>query len=185
MWELYAMWAWIAVFLHASFALTLSPETAPVAAKLGAFATIGAGAIGCIAAGYLADRVGRTAITILAMSVSGSCAAFIGMLYGGSPTLLILVCVLWGISIVADSAQFSAAIAELADRTRVGTMLTFQTAMGFTLTLATIHLMPHWVEALGWHFAFAPLSIGPAIGVWAMARLRSHPRAVELAGGRR
>ena len=179
------MWAWIGVFLHASFALTLSPEAAPAAAKLGAFATIGAGAIGCIAAGYLADRVGRTAITILAMSVSGSCAASIGMLYGGSPTLLILVCVLWGISIVADSAQFSAAIAELADRTRVGTMLTFQTAMGFTLTLATIHLMPLWVEALGWNFAFAPLAIGPAIGVWAMARLRSHPRAVEMAGGRR
>jgi MFS family permease len=185
MWELYAMWAWIAVFLHASFTLTLAPDVAPTAAKLGAFATVAAGAIGCVAAGYLADRVGRTAITILAMSISGACAAFIGMLFGASPALLMAVCVIWGIAIVADSAQFSASIAELADRTRVGTMLTFQTAMGFTLTLVTIHLMPYWVEALGWRFAFAPLAIGPAIGVWAMARLRRHPRAVALAGGRR
>jgi hypothetical protein len=107
------------------------------------------------------------------------------VLYGGSPILLVAVCLVWGISIVADSAQFSASIAELADPARVGTMLTFQTAMGFTLTLVTIHLMPYWVEALGWTFAFMPLAIGPAIGVWAMARLRAHPRAAALAGGRR
>ena len=86
---------------------------------------------------------------------------------------------------MADSAQFSASIAELSDPTRVGTMLTMQTALGFTLTLATIHLMPYWVDALGWRYAFVPLSIGPAFGVWAMARLRVHPMAVRLAGGRR
>jgi MFS family permease len=185
MWELYAMWAWIAVFLHASFALTLPADVAPTMAKLGAFATVGAGAIGCVVAGYLADRVGRTAITIVAMAVSGSCAASIGLLYGGPPALLVAARLLWGVAIVADSAQFSASIAELADRSRVGTMLTVQTAMGFTLTLATIHLMPYFVDALGWRFAFAPLALGPAVGVWAMAQLRRHPRALALAGGRR
>jgi MFS family permease len=185
MWELYAMWAWIVVFLHASFAISLSTDVAPVAAKLGAFATVGAGAIGCVAAGYLADRMGRTAITIAAMAVSGTCAALVGLLFGQAPALLIVVCIVWGVTIVADSAQFSASIAELADPTRVGTMLTFQTALGFTLTLTTIHLMPYWVEALGWRYAFAPLAIGPAIGVWAMFRLRQHPRALALAGGRR
>jgi MFS family permease len=185
MWELYAMWAWIGVFLNASFALTLPLAVAPTAAKLAAFATIAAGAIGCIGAGFLADRLGRTTLTIVAMAISGSCAASVGLLFGGNPALLVALCLVWGISIVADSAQFSAAVAELAERARVGTMLTLQTALGFTLTLSTIHLLPYWVDAMGWRYAFVPLAIGPAAGVWAMMRLRAHPRSAQLAGGRR
>ncbi|HEX7271436.1 MAG TPA: MFS transporter [Casimicrobiaceae bacterium] len=185
MWELYAMWAWIGAFLNASFALSLPAATAPTAAKLAAFATVASGAIGCVGAGFLADRLGRTTLTIIAMAVSGSCAATVGLLFGGAPWALLTLCIVWGISIVADSAQFSASIAELSDPARVGTMLTLQTALGFTLTLATIHLLPHWVDALGWRYAFVPLSIGPALGVWAMARLRARPEAVRLAGGRR
>jgi len=184
MWELYAMWAWIGVFLQASFAMTLPSASAAGAAKLVAFATIASGAVGSVGAGILADRLGRTTLTIVAMAISGSCAATIGFLFGGSPVAVVVVCIVWGISIVADSAQFSAAIAELSDRSRVGTMLTLQTALGFTLTLVTIHLMPHFVAWIGWRYAFIPLAIGPAIGVWAMARLRARPEARLLANGR-
>ena len=186
MWELYAMWAWIGLFLHASFQLSFADEsTASVAAAFVTFATIGIGAVGCILGGAFADRWGRTALTMLAMAVSGTCALLIGALFGAPPAILIVVCLIWGISVVADSAQFSASVAELSDRSLVGTMLTIQTSMGFLLTLITIQLVPGLVAVFGWPYAFAFLAIGPYIGVFAMWRLRQHPDAVKLAGGRR
>ncbi|MFP6711228.1 MAG: hypothetical protein VB913_05990 [Rhodospirillales bacterium] len=67
----------------------------------------------------------------------------------------------------------------------VGTMLTIQTCAGFLLTLITIHLMPHLIEAVSWNYAFAVLAIGPFLGVIAMGRLRAHPESEKLAGGMR
>ncbi len=185
MWELYAMWAWIGIFLTASFSLSMSNDRANELAKLATFGTMAAGAIGCFAAGYMADKLGRTTLTIIAMLISGSCALSVGFLFGASPLWLTLLCILWGISIIADSAQFSASVAELSPPEIVGTMLTLQTSIGFTLTLITIHLMPYAVDLLSWHYAFAPLAIGPFFGVWAMIKLRQHPDAQKLANGKK
>ncbi len=185
MWELYAMWAWVGLFLNASFRLRMPAETAMFAANLATFLVVGIGALGCLTAGLLADRIGRTIVTIAAMAISGACCLVVGQLFGGPTWLLLIVCLIWGFAIVADSAQFSASVAELAEPSHVGTMLTLQTALGFLLTLVTIHLMPLFAEALGWRFAFVPLAIGPFLGIWAMARLRHHPASIHLAGGLR
>jgi MFS family permease len=153
-------------------------------ARIGAFMTVGSGAIGCLVAGLAADRWGRTRITMIALAVSGTCCVLIGHLFGGSPALLLIVCVIWGISIVADSAQFSAAITELSPPERIGTMLTIQTCAGFLLTMVTIHLVPFLVDRIGWSQAFVFLAAGPVFGIYAMARLRQRPEANKLAGGR-
>ena len=184
MWELYAMWAWIAFFLQASFEMHL--EAAALWSRLAAFAVIGVGgALGSVLGGLLADRFGRTALTMGAMASSGACAIVIGFLFGAAPWLVFAVAFVWGMVVVADSAQFSASIAELSEPGTVGTMLTMQTSLGFLLTLATVHLVPAMVEAVGWRFAFAALAIGPFLGVWAMARLRARPESLRIAGGRR
>jgi MFS family permease len=185
MWELYAMWAWVTTFLQASFQTTPVANEASYWAKLGAFATIGFGAIGCLAGGVLADRFGRTSLTIGAMLSSGSCALLVGFLFGGPPCLLAAFFICWGIAAIADSAQFSASVVELSDPERVGTMVTVQTCVGFLLTMASIHLVPPIEEKVGWRWTFVLLSVGPFLGAWAMYRLRCDPASVKLAAGRR
>ncbi len=141
--------------------------------------------MGCLVGGWAADRIGRTAVTIGSLVVSGACALVIGFAFGGPAWIIVAIGIVWGLTVVSDSAQFSASVTELSDRSLVGTMLTVQTCIGFLLTLLTIHLMPYSVALLGWTYAFTILAIGPAFGIWAMARLRARPESVRIAGGRR
>jgi MFS family permease len=181
-WELYAMWTWIPLFLHASI-MQSNPELAPWTG-VAAFSVIAIGGIGCVVAGVIADRVGRTRVTIVSMAVSGTCCLLAGPLFGGHPVLLLALCLIWGCAIIADSAQFSASITELCDPQYVGTTLTMQTCLGFLLTLVSIRIVPWLLDPFGWEAVFAFLAIGPVFGIISMARLRRLPEAAKIGGER-
>ncbi len=170
MWELYAMWSWIAAY---------------VASPALAFAAIAAGAPGSVIAGKIADRVGRSTVTIVSMAISGMCALLIGFAYHSSAAVLGTIAIVWGFAIVADSAQFSACVTELGSREHLGTALTLQTSLGFLLTMFTIRLVPWIAVRIGTQWSFSVLAIGPALGIVAMMALRRRPESLKIANGKR
>src|SRR5919202_6672202 len=180
-WEIYAMWTWFLVFF--SEELADRGGSGGSAGAYATFAVIGIGGLGCWVGGILSDRWGRTKTAASMMVVSGTCAVSIGLLFGAPAWLVLLVSLVWGFAIVADSAQFSTMVTELSDQAYVGTALTLQLAVGFALTAATIWLVPLVRDAVGWPLTFVLLVPGPALGVVAMLRLRARPEARRIAGG--
>lgn len=184
MWELYAMWAWLLAYARA--ALEAQQRASPAFASLLTFLAIAAGVGGCLLGGALSDRLGRSLTTAGMMLTSGLCALAVGFVFDGPLWLFVLVIVVWGVSVIGDSAQFSAAVTELGDRRFVGTALSVQLGLGFALTVLAIWSVPHVAALLGgWRWVFLLLAPGPLIGAAAMLSLRRSPAAARMAGGKR
>jgi len=171
MWELYAMWAWLGAALAASFAARIGDAAAVELARLVTFAAIGLGALFCVAAGRVADRIGKARVAVTAMAVSGTAALATAWSLGGPIPLTIVAALIWGAVVIPDSAQFSALVADAAPPERTGSLLALQTALGFALTTVTVQLAPLVAERTGWALLLAVLAVGPVLGILAMRPL--------------
>jgi len=182
MWELYAAWGWFLAFASAA---SVTSAMSPAGISLLVFGVVASGIVGCLIGGVLADRIGRTATTIIMMTLSGLCALAIGLSFDGPLWLFVGLAVLWGMTIIADSAQFSAMTTEVGDSDLIGTALAFQLGIGFALTIVSLTVVPMLAAAIGWQWAFAILAPGPLIGIVAMLLLRRLPEAERIAQGRK
>ena len=173
MWELYAMWAWIGLAATLSFSTSLPEAEATTLGRITAFAAIAAGGVACVIGGLFADRIGKANIAIIAMVFSGFGAIATALTFGGPVWLTILLILIWGAAILPDSAQFSALVADHSPPDKAGSLMTFQTALGFALTFLTVQATPVLAQMIGWPGVFMIMAIGPALGVVAMLRLKA------------
>lgn len=184
MWELYAMWGWFLAYVSASIADGNNVFAGN--ASMLVFAAIALGGPGCVLGGLLSDKIGRCHTTIAMLLISGSCAVLVGVFFDGPSWMFAIVALVWGLTVVADSAQFSAAVTELSDPKLVGSMLAFQMGVGFAITVFAIWLVPQVADWLGgWRWTFLVLAPGPIFGIASMSLLRRHPAAEAMAGGRK
>ncbi|MBS1879424.1 MAG: MFS transporter [Actinobacteria bacterium] len=166
MWELYAFWTWLPLYLTASFAAGGGWLDSGTGVSVVTFVAVGlAGAAGCVTAGFLALRKAPMGLARLSLLVSGACCALSPLVFGLSPALVIVLALIWGFFVISDSPMFSTALSQAADARYVGTALTAQMAIGFLITAAAIRVVPLVADPLGWRWGLAILAFGPAVGL--------------------
>ena len=168
MWELYAMWAWLSAFSVYSFRFHMAETEALSLASLVSFFAIALGGIACVLAGFYADKIGKAQVTIYAMGISAFSALATALSLGGPVWVTIVFILIWGLSIIPDSAQFSALVADHTPAERSGSVLTLQTALGFGLTILTVQGTPLLMGYIGWSITCAVMALGPLFGIYFM-----------------
>jgi predicted MFS family arabinose efflux permease len=166
MWELYTFWAFVPVMLTAYNRLHGTDLDVP----LWSFLVIAIGGPGCVAGGYAAGRFGSARVAGAALAGSGLCCLISPWLFNLPASVFLAGLLFWGITVVADSPQFSGLIARAADRPLVGTALTITTCIGFAITIISIQVVRHLHSGVPENYLYQVLGLGPALGLYALIK---------------
>lgn len=166
-WELYAFWTLTPFLVARELARLDAPTTYQAWLS---FAVIAIGMPGCVLAGRASRRFGSARVAFVALATSGALCLFYPWLGSAPPLMLLALLLLWGFSVIADSAQFSALASVSAPSDRLGAALAMMNAIGFSLTLPAIALVTSLWSTQGLMVIWWLLP-GPLLGLLAMRRL--------------
>lgn len=168
MWELYAFWAFLPViwkiYLH------FHPEYS-FNVPMATFIIIVVGFLGCWLGGLLAMRFGSGKVALFQLLISLICCFILPFFVDFSLPIFSILMLVWGITVVGDSPQFSTLVSRFALLERRGSIITLVTSIGFAITIVSIQL----IDFLLLNFSndlriFWMLCLGPVVGLWVSFR---------------
>ena len=167
MWELYTFW----VLLPAILVTRIDPARISAAA----FGVIAAGAIGCVVGGHMVRWFGSARVAGVQLAASGVCCLLAPLMLGAPLAVFALWLLVWGITVVGDSPQFSALTANNAPRDAVGSVLTFVNSIGFAITIVSIQLFAWLAQTVPLGLVLPWLALGPVAGLLWLRPLLNAP----------
>ena len=168
MWELYSFWVFVPFII---IAYTSRNNAAILSIPLWTFLIISSGSLGCVLGGFLSGRMGSARVAFIQLALSGVCCLLSPFLLNPviSPGIFLSFLIIWGITVVGDSPQYSALISHHADKELVGTSLTIVNCIGFFISIVSIELINHLVQSVSMRYVFLFLAPGPLLGLAGLA----------------
>jgi MFS family permease len=164
MWELYSWWAFLPLWL---VAYQQSTNT-DINISMWCFLIIAAGMLGSVIGGIFSQKSGSAYVAMLQLGISGICCLLSPVFFNFDVPVIFLFLLVWGITVVGDSPQFSTLNAQNAPTAYIGSALTIVNSIGFLITIFSIQLLNSFWFAIGPQWVFLLLLPGPVFGLLSM-----------------
>lgn len=170
MWELYAFWTMLPLFIaHSGVLKALGLSNVPLAT----FLIMACGAVGCLLGGYWSKTYGSDRVAMGALFLSGLSCLIFALAWRYLPAWsLLIVLIVWSASVIADSPQFSALASVACPPEKLGAALSIQNSIGFAITIVSITSTTYTFDQIGLDSAWI-LLLGPVLGILGFYRTMS------------